>query len=395
MRHRKFCSIFVIFLILLAGIFSLQAQQPYDLKTLSNISKPLSITSLRGTGSNIGVWAKIVNHSNENQTLRHYRGTGVAASGGGQVYGKVIAIGIQAQTVKPWYSQPYYDYTIPANSEIEIPLYVLCQNLYKPPLLEVQNYSDFTFYALSDSVLKVYLGTDKMNRFLMDSLTTKFWVNQKEYIFYTGTLSESDHALIKSGYWVADSNRYVDYQGKHFYAVDSLFIVPQNINWAIWAVTDHADSSVMKEKINEWRAHDGLPALQDDDLRILYCPVYAILTASGFDDLARGFSQNWYDTFLDVRESKTTMPIQFQLLQNYPNPFNGNTTFVYELPSSGKVVVNIYSLLGRKIETLVNQYQNAGTYQVVWDATNYPSGVYIYRLMYGNQLFTRKCLYLK
>ena len=229
----------------------------------------------------------------------------------------------------------------------------------------------------------------------MDSLSTKFWVDQKEYIFYTGTLSESDHALIKSGYWVADSGRYVDYQGKHFYAVDSLFVVPGNINWAIWAVADHADSSTMKEKINEWRARDGRPPLQDADLRILYCPVYAILTASGFDKLAQGFYQNWYDTFLDVSQSETLIPNQFQLLQNYPNPFNGSTTFTYRLPNSGKVVVSVYDLLGKKIETLVDRYQNSGTYQVVWDATKYPSGVYIYRLTYSERLFTRKCLYLK
>ncbi len=68
------------------------------------------------------------------------------------------------------------------------------------------------------------------------------------------------------------------------------------------------------------------------------------------------------------------------LVQNHPNPFNPSTNISYSVKSPGLVKLIVYDLIGREVKTLVNKTQNDGAYSVVFDASNLPSGVYIYKL---------------
>jgi hypothetical protein len=86
---------------------------------------------------------------------------------------------------------------------------------------------------------------------------------------------------------------------------------------------------------------------------------------------------------------------QYRLNQNYPNPFNPVTMINYQLPMINDVELSIYNLLGQKVATLVNERQNAGYYQVEWNASSFASGVYYYRIKAGNFLQTHKMVYLK
>jgi hypothetical protein len=70
----------------------------------------------------------------------------------------------------------------------------------------------------------------------------------------------------------------------------------------------------------------------------------------------------------------------FQLYQNYPNPFNPLTFIRYQIPKASLVKLDIYNMLGQKIETLVNKKQAAGEYQVIFNAKNLASGIYFYTL---------------
>jgi hypothetical protein len=70
------------------------------------------------------------------------------------------------------------------------------------------------------------------------------------------------------------------------------------------------------------------------------------------------------------------VPAEFALSGNYPNPFNPSTAFRYQLPVSGDVRIVIYNMIGEEVMTLVDQAQEAGTYEAVWDASASPSGVY-------------------
>lgn len=75
-----------------------------------------------------------------------------------------------------------------------------------------------------------------------------------------------------------------------------------------------------------------------------------------------------------------SVPMTFGLYQNYPNPFNATTTINYSLPESGEVAITIYNLLGQRVATLFEGNQQAGRHSLVWDATEFPSGVYFARL---------------
>lgn len=86
----------------------------------------------------------------------------------------------------------------------------------------------------------------------------------------------------------------------------------------------------------------------------------------------------------------------FRLLQNYPNPFNPTTLIGYRLSAAGKVELSIYNILGQKVATLVNERKPAGEYTLQWDASNFPDGMYFYRLKVGpNLIETKKMLLLK
>ncbi len=74
------------------------------------------------------------------------------------------------------------------------------------------------------------------------------------------------------------------------------------------------------------------------------------------------------------------VPDKFNLYQNYPNPFNPSTTVKFDLPKNTLVKLKVYDIIGREIATLVNKSLNAGTYSVDWNASQYSSGVYFYKL---------------
>ncbi|MGD8780117.1 MAG: T9SS type A sorting domain-containing protein, partial [Ignavibacteria bacterium] len=79
----------------------------------------------------------------------------------------------------------------------------------------------------------------------------------------------------------------------------------------------------------------------------------------------------------------------------YPNPFNPTTTINYTLPEEGKVNIKIYDVLGREVETLVNEIRTAGTHSVEFNASHLPSGVYLYKIETSQGMLTKKMLLLK
>jgi len=91
----------------------------------------------------------------------------------------------------------------------------------------------------------------------------------------------------------------------------------------------------------------------------------------------------------------SSLPKDYSLNQNYPNPFNSSTIISYSIPKREHVSLNVYDIKGRKLETLVNKTQPAGSYEVNFDASNYTSGVYLYQLKAGEFVETGKMLLLK
>jgi subtilisin-like proprotein convertase family protein len=89
------------------------------------------------------------------------------------------------------------------------------------------------------------------------------------------------------------------------------------------------------------------------------------------------------------------VPFTYRLSQNYPNPFNPVTTIKYGLPKYGNTKLVVYDITGRVVKTLVNEFKDAGTYEVTFDASNFASGVYFYTLESGTYKETKKMLLVK
>jgi tetratricopeptide (TPR) repeat protein len=91
----------------------------------------------------------------------------------------------------------------------------------------------------------------------------------------------------------------------------------------------------------------------------------------------------------------TVFPEKYQLLSAYPNPFNPMTTISYMIPEDSHVEISIFDISGRLVETLINQKQNAGQYDVRWNAYSYPSGVHLYQIQLWDFQQVGKCLLVK
>lgn len=88
-------------------------------------------------------------------------------------------------------------------------------------------------------------------------------------------------------------------------------------------------------------------------------------------------------------------PDSYAMTAAYPNPFNAMTTITFELPEAGNVTLEIFNVAGQKVDVLANGSHEAGRHNVVWNASKYPSGVYFYRLVIGDNAFTGRMTLLK
>ncbi|MCD4692189.1 MAG: T9SS type A sorting domain-containing protein [Calditrichales bacterium] len=116
-------------------------------------------------------------------------------------------------------------------------------------------------------------------------------------------------------------------------------------------------------------------------------------TISNVDEEDIFIAKYSYD-ITDIREQVAINSL-FNLYQNYPNPFNPKTTIEYSIPQKMMVEISVYNLLGQKIETLLEENQDPGHYQINWDGTEHTSGIYYYKIKTNNYFQTKKMLLLK
>jgi hypothetical protein len=93
-----------------------------------------------------------------------------------------------------------------------------------------------------------------------------------------------------------------------------------------------------------------------------------------------GYNDN---IILSSRDSNF-IPAKFSLYQNVPNPYNSSTKISYDVPGDGFVTLKVYDILGREIETLVNDFKRSGRYSIDFNNINLSSGIYFYRLQFKN-----------
>jgi len=104
----------------------------------------------------------------------------------------------------------------------------------------------------------------------------------------------------------------------------------------------------------------------------------------------------FYDETVAIEKNNDNgLPKEYRLSQNYPNPFNPVTTIEYSLPENSKIELSIYNSLGQKVSTLINENKQAGHYATKFDASNFASGIYLYKIRTKNFSQTKKMLLIK
>ncbi len=109
-----------------------------------------------------------------------------------------------------------------------------------------------------------------------------------------------------------------------------------------------------------------------------------------------GYVINYYnENIIGIQPISIEVPGNYSLSQNYPNPFNPNTIIRFNIRDSRLTTLRVFDALGGEIATLVNEQLNPGTYEINWDGTNYPSGIYFCRLESKDYSYTIKMVLVK
>ena len=148
-----------------------------------------------------------------------------------------------------------------------------------------------------------------------------------------------------------------------------------------------------------------VPVMGDDDtdFTAVYCsngdvPEFKLYRPSSgmLNDLS-GNVTGWASNTVTILDdlSLTNMPTEVSLSPAYPNPFNPSTSLSYTVPQDGNITLSVYDINGRLVENLVNSYQEAGSYNAVWNASNISSGVYFVRLSASSEILTQKVMLIK
>jgi hypothetical protein len=102
----------------------------------------------------------------------------------------------------------------------------------------------------------------------------------------------------------------------------------------------------------------------------------------------------WDPTLVDTEEDEI-LPADLSLKQNYPNPFNPCTKIEFSISERSHVKIEVYDLLGEVVDILLDDYKEKGSYTLNWNPENLSSGIYFYRMISNQNLFTRKMIYTK
>jgi predicted lipoprotein with Yx(FWY)xxD motif len=151
-----------------------------------------------------------------------------------------------------------------------------------------------------------------------------------------------------------------------------------------WAATGYAICTIGNDQMNPMIVSNGnLGAIVVwQDYR----------SGNNFDIYEVGFNTTGV---IAIENGGTSIPSEFTLSQNYPNPFNPVTVISYQLAKASNVKLTIYDALGQNVSILIDQSQNAGNYNIEWDASAYPSGVYFYRLEAESFVSNKKMILIK
>ena len=166
----------------------------------------------------------------------------------------------------------------------------------------------------------------------------------------------------------------------------------QNYKYIVQVSSDNSSWQTIVDKKN----NTSTSQIQQDTFPSVAAR-YVRITVTGLPSgvWASFWEFNVFVTSITEIENNEILPVEDKLFQNYPNPFNPVTRISYSLKEKSKVELIAYDLLGREVKVLVNKFQNAGKYNLDFNAGELASGIYFCKLIAGNKIMIKKMILLK
>lgn len=220
--------------------------------------------------------------------------------------------------------------------------------------------------------------------------------------------------ILFSGYYRKEGSRVFQYdvsagteELKYDFSLDvgdTLSVIIYDTDTTLITVTSKGTKTIFNEEKNYMTfLRDNLPSTADGEETVIDGIGFAQYSGEVFFYGLTGAIINGktYGKITSITKDGS-ISNKFTLAQNYPNPFNPRTTIKFTIPSvvdakfaSTTAKIIVYDILGREIKTLLNKPMQPGNYEVEFDGTNLPSGVYFYRIIYDKFTSTKKMLLLK
>jgi hypothetical protein len=242
-----------------------------------------------------------------------------------------------------------------------------------------------------------YAG-DKLIEALSQDWNNSNWANYEKFTYtYNGNnVIETLYQTWGASNWVNDWKRTYEYDTNNN-IVQELELDWVNSDWENdWKYTYAYDGNNRIGWLwQNWDGSDWVNYLKSSN------------TFDANDNVIETIQQEWdgSDWINDEKDTYLYIPTgiehfegevnTFSLLQNYPNPFNPNTKISWQAPVGIHQTLKIYDVLGNKVATLIDEYKPAGTFEVEFDASGLPSGIYFYQLKTENITETKKMILMK
>ena len=224
--------------------------------------------------------------------------------------------------------------------------------------------------------------------------------------------TEFDSGTVKSVTFDQSGNLYTNYDRNIFRSNDTgntwtnIFNSPTFFWGKILPISDSEifilNEYLIYRSMNNALSWDTLSTFQDSINFYLYdiyfssdSSLYLTTTDGIYKSINLG--ETWSEIELGLTNIEDQNPLvkSYRLSQNYPNPFNPSTKISWQSPVAGHQTLKVYDVLGNEVATLVNEYRNAGSYEVDFNTSSLSSGIYFYRLQAGSFVQTKKMILIK
>jgi len=301
--------------------------------------------------------------------------------------------------------------------------YTLCQTNYILPL-DVGNYwihIDSSFsqvppsidtirYNIKGDTIINYLGNDYKVYFWQVNESNARWLlrNESDGAYAYGRISQNDTLLEKDllikfpiqvgESWQSNYAFYGDTITLECISTDYELIVPAGtFNCIVFRTSDDVKRNKLNNSFIRNKTVNFFNKIDTSWIYHYWAPNIGFISSKIMiaDSTLRKQVLFEYNILASVTMDEVGKPFNFFISQNYPNPFNPTTKIEYSVPHSSNVVIKVFDILGKEIETLVNEEKSIGSYEVEFNAAGLPSGIYFYRLQDGNYIETKKMVLIK